>query len=534
MINVIETIRHCNNNNISGAVVAVDMAKAFDTLSHKFLEEVFKFFKMGPYIRKWLKMLGTGRTACIILDDCSYSRNFSLGRGAAQGDNISPDCFNFGDQILIFRIELDPNISGVWQNFQIPPPNPAPVPEIQDEPPNDPISPFSCESRRETGKNESLADDNTSIMLQTSENYRHLRRILEDFEAVSGLACNYDKTCVLPIGPLVPNLDLAGFTITESIKLLGFNVTKNFENSDDTFVQIHEKIKGLISFWERFRLSLPGRISVIKNLLIPQINYLGSILSPSDRVLSAIQDSLDAFALNGINCAKERRYLSPENGGLGLFDLKIFLDAQRCSWLKRADKLTIDNWRFDLKCKAPNGDFCLLRKIDISANENPILANIVDSFCNFSAAFAKKDSNYLKSPIFMNPVFVRSKDDSGLLDIPFFTRQVYDDCKLEIRSLTFKNCFLDGNFKIIDQFRTDGIRLTNVIWTRLRNAVTFAKKTLSKRENITKDCIELKKFIRSFKKGSKKFRAVLTHNPSLKENRAGFRTVGTFSNLTVL
>jgi hypothetical protein len=129
LINVLETIRHCNNNNISGAVVVVDMAKAFDTLSHGYLEEVFKFFRMGTGIRRWLRILGTNRTACIILDDYSYSRNFRLGRGAAQGDNISPDCFNFGDQILIFKIELDPQISGVWQNFQIPPVlNPAPPP----------------------------------------------------------------------------------------------------------------------------------------------------------------------------------------------------------------------------------------------------------------------------------------------------------------------------------------------------------------------------------------------------------------------
>jgi hypothetical protein len=121
LINVIETIQHCNNNNISGAVVAVDMAKAFDTLAHGFLEQVFQFFNMGPSLRRWLSLLGTKRTACIILDDNSYSRNFKLDRGRAQGDNISPDTFNFGDQILIFRIELDPNIAGVWQHFQIPP-----------------------------------------------------------------------------------------------------------------------------------------------------------------------------------------------------------------------------------------------------------------------------------------------------------------------------------------------------------------------------------------------------------------------------
>jgi hypothetical protein len=54
LINVIETIRFCNNNCINGAVVAVDMAKAFDTLSHRFLREVFKFFGLGPNITRWL------------------------------------------------------------------------------------------------------------------------------------------------------------------------------------------------------------------------------------------------------------------------------------------------------------------------------------------------------------------------------------------------------------------------------------------------------------------------------------------------
>jgi hypothetical protein len=78
-----ETIRYCNINNVEGAVVAVDMAKAFDTLSHAFLREVFKFIGMGPNIIQWLKLLGENRQACILLDDGTYSRNFSLDRGRA-------------------------------------------------------------------------------------------------------------------------------------------------------------------------------------------------------------------------------------------------------------------------------------------------------------------------------------------------------------------------------------------------------------------------------------------------------------------
>ncbi len=159
----------------------------------------------------------------------------------------------------------------------------------------------------------------------------------------------------------------------------------------------------MISFWDRFRLSLPGRISVIKNLLVPQINYLGCFLNPAPNVLVSIQDSLDTFALGGLQVSKERRYLPSEDGGLGLFDLKTFLQAQKCSWVKRAEQKTIDNWRFDLKSKSSNWDLSLLRRTDISQNENPILYNIVDAFCTMSEAFTKKDENYKKVKYFSTP-----------------------------------------------------------------------------------------------------------------------------------
>jgi hypothetical protein len=88
---------------------------------------------------------------------------------------------------------------------------------------------FAHESGRETGKSESLADDNTTLMLQTSENFLNLRNILDKFASVSGLHCNFDKTCVLLVGPVDPLVNLHGFIPTEKIKLLGFDVTKTLK-----------------------------------------------------------------------------------------------------------------------------------------------------------------------------------------------------------------------------------------------------------------------------------------------------------------
>jgi hypothetical protein len=238
LINVIDTIQHRNMNNINGAVVAVDMAKVFDTLSHRFLREVFSFFNLGPYIINWLTLLGENRTACILLDDGSYSRSFELGRGRAQGDNISPNTFNFGEQILIFKIELDPNISGIWKNFQIPPIITT-----------NPDSMFMFESLMETCKNESLADDNTTLMELTGENLGRLRTILDDFGNVTGLRCNYDKKMVMPIGS-VNNIppDLHGFVLTDKIKLLGMDITNNVKDLGNNFQAILEKVSKLILF----------------------------------------------------------------------------------------------------------------------------------------------------------------------------------------------------------------------------------------------------------------------------------------------
>jgi hypothetical protein len=117
---------------------------------------------------------------------------------------------------------------------------------------------------------------------------------------------------------------MAGFPLTDRIKLLGLDITNDIGDMDQTFIPILEKIEKIIKFWERFNLSLPGRLSVMKTLLIPQLNYLGCILIPPPEVLSRLQNAIDNFVIKNITFASSRRYLPPENGGLGLFDLENF------------------------------------------------------------------------------------------------------------------------------------------------------------------------------------------------------------------
>jgi hypothetical protein len=41
LMNVIEMISHCNENGIPGAILSIDQAKAFDSVSHKYMHQVY-------------------------------------------------------------------------------------------------------------------------------------------------------------------------------------------------------------------------------------------------------------------------------------------------------------------------------------------------------------------------------------------------------------------------------------------------------------------------------------------------------------
>jgi hypothetical protein len=120
LISTINTIRHCENNNVKGSILSIDQKKAFDSVYHGYMDAVYIFFGFGPRFRKLLKTIGTGRKARVILEGGKQSRDIDLERGFAQGDGPSPRLYNVGEQILLFRLEYDPEIFGVYLTFIIP------------------------------------------------------------------------------------------------------------------------------------------------------------------------------------------------------------------------------------------------------------------------------------------------------------------------------------------------------------------------------------------------------------------------------
>ena len=129
------------------------------------MEKVYNFFGFGERIKKWLKSIGTGRSACVSLKNGGQTNFFGLEKGHAQGDSPSPLLYNFAVQILLFKIELEKTIKPIRLIKALP------GPIIAKEP-------YQNESNRGTDKCDCFADDNTVSTLLDFESLNGLKTIL--------------------------------------------------------------------------------------------------------------------------------------------------------------------------------------------------------------------------------------------------------------------------------------------------------------------------------------------------------------------
>ena len=109
-------------------------------------------------------------------------------------------------------------------------------------------------------------------------------------------------------GEIDPDIVSLGFKIETEIKLLGFALSNCKNIVELNYAAIKEKIVRIVHFWDRFFLSLPGKITVYKTLLLPQLNYIASILTPTENMLNEISKIMENFVTQGLNIAKNPLY----------------------------------------------------------------------------------------------------------------------------------------------------------------------------------------------------------------------------------
>jgi hypothetical protein len=326
-----------------------------------------------------------------------------------------------GQQILLFKIELCPEVKSLYQSHFITRPLiPDAVEHFFGPPPDtDSTDPkFRNESAFETAKCDGFADDNTAGTLFEYESLSALKNILESFATISGLRCNAEKTVIMQVGyklPISEDIASLGFNFSNSIHILGMEIDNELSTLDGNFDKTITSLKKSIDYWDRYYLTLPGRINVIKSLLFPLVLYLGCFIMPSEEKVKKIQNLLDNFAVGSLNFSKKRITLPQDKGGLGLFDVASFLTGQQAGCIFKAHKSSRDNWRAKLRAMSFGNVLCTGPKL-FSKTHNPILHGLASSYETFRTSHDRMHSNCTCAFIINNPVFIREQGNKELLD----------------------------------------------------------------------------------------------------------------------
>ena len=296
---------------VPGLLLLIDFEKAFDTVSWKFITKALKIFNFGDSIIKWVNLFYSNANSCIIQNGF-ISEFFTLGRGCRQGDPLSPYIFLLCAEILGILMRNNKNIKGIVLNdkeFKI----------IQ------------------------YADD-TALILDGSEiSLKIALKTLSLFYKISGLKMNMDKTKAVWIGSVTnSNLCLCSeykIQWVNEFELLGIKFSNNLSNICElNFRDKLNEIQSCIRLWKWRSLTLIGKITIIKSLLISKLNHLFLALpSPEPAIIKEIEKLIFKFLWNNKPDKIKRSYLYRQYdlGGLKMVNITEFIKSLKLSWLKR-------------------------------------------------------------------------------------------------------------------------------------------------------------------------------------------------------
>lgn len=288
-----------------GILVAIDFEKAFDSISHRLLFNALKSFGFGEMFCNWVKILYTDITSCV-MNGGQSTGYFEVKRGVRQGDPLSPYLFIIAIELLALTVRKRQDIEGIKLGNK----------EVK----------------------QVLYADDLSIFVKNVKSMNVLKKILTDFEKISGLKVNEDKTNFVRLGNNLEKeqIPLFGNEVHE-LKILGIYFTRNIQHKDDlNYKEILSKIKRLLGWWKQRDVTLMGKIQLLKTYALSKLNYVASLITIPKFILNEIEKISFDFIWGGKDRIKRKiMYQDYEFGGLRTTNYETFVKTQRISWIKR-------------------------------------------------------------------------------------------------------------------------------------------------------------------------------------------------------
>ena len=146
------------------------------------------------------------------------------------------------------------------------------------------------------------ADDNTLILDESRDSFTNSLQVLDLFSKISGLQLKSKKTELMWIGAnagkrmqiSAPKTKYKGFKwVKDRVQALGVWLSTNPEITvEANYNERLTKVRNSLSCWELRRLSLLGKITVLKSLIVSQLVYILSSLPTNHNAVGEIHNIL--------------------------------------------------------------------------------------------------------------------------------------------------------------------------------------------------------------------------------------------------
>ena len=302
-----DVIDFFEENETDGAIVFLDFKKAFDTVSHDFLNHTLTKFNFGASFKKWVNVMYKNAESSVT-NNGWQSKPLKIKKGIRQGCPLSALLFLLVAEILAMKIRNEPTL-GLKIN-------------INDEEKCIQIS--------------QLADD-TTLFLKNENAVVKALDIVEDFGNVSGLKLNIRKTEGLWLGRGRNRNDTLGEIKWDNNSIQALGIYFGYNKQEIEEKNWHEKIENIkkcLKFWNCRDLSLQGRVLIIKTLALSKVVYLINALTVPKWVINTLNKEFFSFLWRYKRDKIARKVVinEIENGGLNMLDFKAFCIAAKAAW----------------------------------------------------------------------------------------------------------------------------------------------------------------------------------------------------------
>ena len=286
-------------DGVSGAIVFLDMKKAYDKLSHDFILKVLETMEFPPYFIDAVRLLITNGVSLIMVNGV-LSDVVALGSGVPQGSPLSP---------ALFVIATEPFRAALEQ---------APIPGLM-------VAGLDLRCNM-------YADDG-NYFIGSQASFHQFQQLLRIWCSAATMEVNVAKSAAITFGPHPP--DVRPYRVLaegEFERVLGARVGLG-EDDNPVWPQVERKLRAKIGRFSRFRhLSLFGRVLLANACVLSHIWYAASFLSVDEMDLHGVFKASNHFVWDPTPGFRKAMSFSQScrpaaHGGVGLLDPELEVKA---------------------------------------------------------------------------------------------------------------------------------------------------------------------------------------------------------------